>query len=233
MRAKHYFRSPFQTLVDPVQFSRSLFDLSQTDGGVEPVESERRQANKGRPIMSTGIKFGTDRINAPLDTFVNCHTGILSTLSAMTEMPDLLAAAERSRIIAATAERVFSDAALEHHADEERELFPAVLRSAQPGEESDRVQVMVARMTAEHRAVEALWKRLAPFIRLAARGKAVEGLNVQMLAELIEKYGAHAQYEEEEFLPLASEILGRDAHHMEALGLSIHMRHAKLPVAYI
>jgi hemerythrin-like domain-containing protein len=183
--------------------------------------------------MSTVIKFGSDPINAPIDTFVNCHTGILSTLNALTELPELLAAAERSRLVAATAERVFSDAVLEHHADEERELFPAVLRSAQPGEESDRVQVMVARMTAEHRAVEALWKKLAPFVKLAARGKPVEGLNEQLLIELIVTYRDHAQFEEQLFLPLASEILGRDAHHMEALGLSIHMRHAKLPAAYI
>jgi hemerythrin-like domain-containing protein len=183
--------------------------------------------------MSTVIKLGIDPINTPLDAFVNCHSGILSTLDALSELPDLLAVAERSRRVAAAAERVFSEAVLEHHADEERELFPAVLRSARPGDEADHVQVMVARLTAEHRAVEELWKSLGASVKLAAKGKPAENLNEQMLVELIESYRAHAEYEEQLFLPLASEILGRDAHHMAALGLSIHMRHAKLPAAYI
>ena len=46
---------------------------------------------------------------------------------------------------------LFDDAVLAHHADEERELFPAVLRSATPGEEAGAVAAMVDWLTAEHR----------------------------------------------------------------------------------
>ncbi len=47
------------------------------------------------------------------------------------------------------------------------------------------------------------------------------------------RYQSHAQFEEQEFLPLARQILGRDGNHLAALGLALHMRHVPLPVGYI
>jgi hypothetical protein len=48
---------------------------------------------------------------------------------------------------------------------------------------------------------------------------------VSAIQRLVTQYQAHAKYEETEFLPLAQTILGRNANHMAALGLSLHMRH--------
>jgi hemerythrin-like domain-containing protein len=121
---------------------------------------------------------------------------------------------------------------LEHHRDEERELFPATLRSAVPGPEADWVQAMVERLTREHRTIEGLWKRVKPGARLVAAGKAAD-LDVPAIAELVRAYTAHARFEEEHFLPLAHEVLGRNGNHMAALGLSLHLRHAPAPVGYI
>ena len=42
---------------------------------------------------------------------------------------------------------------------------------------------------------------------------------------LVRKYAAHAKLEQDQFLPLAERILGRDSTEMAALGLSLHMRH--------
>jgi hypothetical protein len=49
----------------------------------------------------------------------------------------------------------------------------------------------------------------------------------------VTEYKAHAAYEEAEFLPLSETILSRNSNHMAALGMSIHMRHAKPVNAYI
>ena len=38
---------------------------------------------------------------------------------------------------------------------------------------------------------------------------------------------------EEVYLPLAQEVLGRNDRHMEALGMSLHMRHQHAPIAHI
>lgn len=169
---------------------------------------------------------------APLAGFSQCHAGITRQLEELDGLPELARAAQRAREVAAAAEALFRDAVLEHHADEEKDLFPAVLRSAAPGEERSRVDAMVQRLTAEHRAVEAIWERLRPEVHLAAQGRPAE-LDGALLRQLVRGYLQHAKFEEEQFLPLAATILRRDGNHLAALGLSLHLRHVPQPVGYI
>ena len=113
----------------------------------------------------------------------------------------------------------------EHHAEEERELFPAVLASAAKGVERDKVQAIVDELTAEHRQVEAAWSKLEPKLKAVAKGHEAEVDGAEITA-LVQTYQAHARYEEEVFLPLSQTILGRNSNHLAALGMSMHMRHA-------
>lgn len=170
--------------------------------------------------------------DAPLDQFSNCHAGIVSHLQAFGELPELLGPAERARQIAADMLAFFKDTVHEHHADEEKALFPAVLASAFRGEEQDRVRAMVGQLVAQHRAIESLWRLLEPELRKVAKGQA-SALATDAVQMLVSEYRAHAAFEEREFLPLAHAILGRNGNHMAALGLSLHMRHAPRPMAYI
>ena len=170
--------------------------------------------------------------DAPLNNFANCHVGIIKRLNALDELPALLAPAARARQIAEESLEFFREAIFEHHLEEERELFPAVLASAKPGDEMERVKGMVKRLTEEHRMVEALWKRLEKGLKPVAKGHSTD-LDVSELQRLVSEYTAHAAYEEAEFLPLSEIILGRNSNHMAALGLSLHMRHAKAVPAYI
>jgi hemerythrin-like domain-containing protein len=169
---------------------------------------------------------------APLNNFSNCHSGILKRLTALDELPALLVPAARARQIAEESLEFFREAIFEHHLEEERELFPAVLASAKPGEEMERVKAMVKRLTEEHRMVEALWKRLERGLKPVAKGQSTD-LDVSELQRLVTEYTGHAAYEEAEFLPLSEVILGRNSNHMAALGLSLHMRHTKAVNAYI
>lgn len=177
--------------------------------------------------MNTPVDTG-----APLNNFSNCHSGILKRLTALDELPALLAPAARARQIAEESLEFFREAIFEHHLEEERELFPAVLASAKPGEETERVTAMVKRLTEEHRMVEALWKRLEKGLKPVAKGHSTD-LDVSELQRLVTEYTGHAAYEEAEFLPLSEVILGRNSNHMAALGLSLHMRHARPVNAYI
>ena len=72
--------------------------------------------------------------DAPLNNFSNCHSGILKRLNALDELPALLEPAARARQIAEQSLEFFREAIFEHHLEEERELFPAVIASAKPGE---------------------------------------------------------------------------------------------------
>jgi hemerythrin-like domain-containing protein len=167
-------------------------------------------------------------MDEPLNAFRQCHAGILSQLQVLGELPTLAAAGARARTIAADSLALFKHAVISHHAEEEGELFPAALRSAQPGSEHDLVQALVSQLTSEHRAIEALWKRVEPAISATAKGKDA-GVDSAVVAELVHTYNAHARFEETQFLPLAETILGRNHNHMAALGMSLHARHVTIP----
>jgi hemerythrin superfamily protein len=168
---------------------------------------------------------------SPLNEFSQCHTGILAQLDKLVDFPAQVAAAERSRQTAAGLMALFSRGVLEHHAEEENELFPAVLRSALPAE-ADTVREQAERLTREHRVIESLWKRIEGAVSAVAKGRHAE-IDDEVVAELVRLYRAHAAFEEEEFLPLSARILGRNGNHVAAFGLSLHMRHVPPPVGYI
>jgi hypothetical protein len=171
-------------------------------------------------------------LEAPLTGFSQCHVGITAQLQALGGLPALVEAAQRAKAVATGTLALFKDAVFEHHAQEERELFPAVLRSASAGEERQRVAAMTQRLTSEHRALEALWKTLQPAVEAAAHGRAVQ-VDAALAQQLVQGYLEHARFEEQEFLPLSDAILRRNGNHMAALGLALHLRHAPQPVGYI
>ncbi len=169
---------------------------------------------------------------SPVQGFSDCHRALLRGLRSFSSLPDLVHAAERSRAVAQATLQLFEIAVLGHHADEEGDLFPAVLRSAHPGEEREQTQVIVDRLVAEHRSIETLWTMTKPAVERAAAGRDAR-LDAEAVAALVYAYNRHAVFEELEFLPRAAEILGRNGNHMAALGLSLHLRHAPSPVGYI
>lgn len=179
-----------------------------------------------RPQRSGKSVESDKRLALPLAGFSQCHFGIASQLQAFAELPGLLAAQAQARSIASRTLSVFKYAVAGHHADEEKELFPAVLRGASKGEEARSVEAMVTRLTADHRRIEALWKALEPSVKAVAKNQPAE-LDLIAVEALVRAYLDHARYEEELFLPLAEEILGRNDK-QAALGLSLHLRHAPM-----
>jgi hemerythrin-like domain-containing protein len=179
--------------------------------------------------MNVAAKSTAD---TPLTDFTQCHVGIVRHLHALDELPALLEPAARARRIAEDSLGFFREAIFEHHLDEERELFPAVLASAEPGPERERAQRLVEHLTTQHRQLEILWRSLERELKRVARGQDSE-LDVGDVHRLVADYTAHARLEESEFLPLAETILGRNGNHMAALGLSLHLRHAPQPVPYV
>ncbi|MEO7887729.1 MAG: hemerythrin domain-containing protein [Polaromonas sp.] len=175
---------------------------------------------------------GQSDLTLPLAGFSQCHFSIASRLQAFAELPALLAATAQARNVASQTLSLFKYAVASHHADEENELFPAVLRSAAKGEEADKVRALVERLVAEHRRIESIWKDLEPAVKAAAKNQPAE-LDLQAVEALVQAYLKHARFEEDEFLPLAEIILGRNGNHMAALGLSLHLRHAPMVVGHI
>ena len=165
-----------------------------------------------------------DNTIAPVESFAQCHAGIVAHLRDLQELPDLLKPAARARAVAQDTLDFFHEAVFDHHKEEEKDLFPAVLAHAAAGEERDAVQRMVSELSAEHRRIEAQWRELQPQLAQVAKGHAVS-CDAQAVQELVRTYMAHANWEEVRFLPLAQTILGRHSEDLAALGLALHTRH--------
>ena len=149
---------------------------------------------------------GLVNLEVALAGLSHCHGGIISQLQAFAE---LLAVAAQSRKVAANTLALFQFAVYGHHADEENELFPAVLRSAAKGKEAQHIQSMVQSLTAEHREIESRWKKLEPLVKAAAEPS---DLDPKAMQDLVQRYMAHALFEEQQFLPIAKAILSRTGH---------------------
>jgi hemerythrin-like domain-containing protein len=161
---------------------------------------------------------------SPLQEFSNCHDGFVTVLEAALGLPAMIAAAAQSRSCAADTLKMFRDRLLAHHDDEERDLFPAVLEVAQPGEEADRAQTMVAQLVREHREIAQLWKQLEPAVQAIANGY-LPRLDAALLQELVRRFNEHVRTEEEQFLPFAQQVLARQAEDLAMLGMALHRRH--------
>ena len=162
--------------------------------------------------------------DAPLQDFSRCHVGFVTVLETALGLPEMIVTAARSRSCAADMLKIFHNRLLAHHDDEERDLFPAVLRVAQPGAEADRARTMVAQLVREHREIAQLWKRLEPAVQGIANGYLPQ-LDSALLHDLVQRFNEHVRIEEEEFLPFAQQVLAREAEDMAMLGLALHRRH--------
>ena len=197
---------------------------------VAESEPERTCANEPSIAPEPESDEGS-ALEAPLTSFTRCHLGIVTQLERTARLPELVEAANQARETAQATLDIFQRAIIPHHAEEEAELFPAVLQSAN-ADERKALRGMVERLTAEHREVEGLWRRLESSVRAAARGQRSE-VDAEVMEEVVRAFLRHARFEETVFLPLAERILGRNGNHMAALGLALHLRHAPQVVGYI
>ncbi|HMS80853.1 MAG TPA: hemerythrin domain-containing protein [Burkholderiaceae bacterium] len=158
-----------------------------------------------------------------LASFSRSHVHIVDQMDRLRVLPMQLAQRgldEGVRAAAAGVYRFFNDAVLEHHDEEERDLFPALRHSAAPGDEAGLVASLVARLEREHRELEALWDRVEPALRRLGRGKAAT-LDEAAIEELSTRYAAHARFEEAAVLPLADRMLKSGDRAALALGLAM------------
>jgi hypothetical protein len=159
----------------------------------------------------------------PIHGFSRCHEGIRAHLRSLAELARQTGATAQTRDIARHALQSFRGAMYDHHAEEEKELFPAVL-AASNAAEYGALRALAEWLTADHRGIETLWTAIEPGLEQLALGESVQ-LDTAAVTDLVTRYEAHARQEEEQFLPLAETILARKDPSMAALGLSLHMRH--------
>jgi len=161
----------------------------------------------------------------PIQDFSVCHVGIVGVLGELAALSQRQSPSPQRSESARRIVVFFREVVAAHHTEEEQDLFPAVLADAKAGEERAKVERLVAQLVDDHRRLEAIYARLMPGLSAIARGDDAN-LDPAISSSLVTDYLAHAAFEEADFLPMAQHILGRNSHHMAALGLSLHIRHA-------
>ncbi|MBA3624899.1 MAG: hemerythrin domain-containing protein [Methylibium sp.] len=144
----------------------------------------------------------------PLEMLSACHSRIEHQCSTLRRLSAHLAtrgADTEARSAAASVMRYFDTAARDHHADEEEDLFPALIESM-AGSDAVCLRDLTQALTAEHRELEARWQRVRVVLERVVAGETAsfESDDVEALVALYER---HIECEEQELLPMAARLL--------------------------
>ena len=155
----------------------------------------------------------------PLDVLLACHGRFekqCATLEQLlTYLPQHGSDAQAQQAARAML-NYFDTAAVHHHDDEERNLFP-LLERAGHGEWCDMVELL----TGEHDDLAQLWRALRPPLQAIAEGEAV-ALNDNNASRFIALNRSHITFENTRVLPLARQILS--AANLHSLGCAMAAR---------
>jgi len=166
----------------------------------------------------------------PLEMLAACHLRVHSQCRTLQRLVPHLAAHgadPQAREAAIAVMRYFDTSARHHHADEETDIFPALLESI-AGSDAVCLRELTAALTADHRALEQCWGRLRRMLEAVASGAAatLAAADVQAFVDLYEK---HIAREEAELLPMAARLL--DETTLDRIGLAMRTRRGAAPSA--
>lgn len=158
--------------------------------------------------MNPSFQSQAPGFDEPIEMLKACHERIERQLSTLERLLPHLAAHgcdEQARQAAVNILRYFNEAGPHHHADEEQDLFPALLDAAE-GDDAERTNVLVAVLLAEHREMNRMWAELRPWLAAIATGESVQ-LGRDRVAEFCALYRRHILTEEGQALTLAEQLI--------------------------
>ena len=148
---------------------------------------------------------------APLEMLFACHDRIERQCATLRRLvPHLIThgANEEARAAAANLMRYFDTSARHHHADEEEDLFPALIESV-AGSDAVCLRELVEALKEDHRALEASWQRVRVVLEQVVAGQSV-ALASEDVEALVGLYERHIEREEGEVFPMAARLLSED-----------------------
>ena len=157
----------------------------------------------------------------PLEMLSACHQRVDKQCSTLRRLVVHLAkngADNDARQAATAVMRYFDTAAKDHHADEEVDLFPALIESM-AGSDAVCIREMVDALTLDHRALESHWLALRQVLQDIEAGQTPSSFDVEPFITLYER---HIAREESELLPMAARLLSDDA--LQDIGRAMRLR---------
>lgn len=174
--------------------------------------------NIGSPGSQSPVTFDT-----PLAMLAECHRRIEKQCRTLERLVPHLEehGSDQAAAQAATAVlRYFEEAAPKHHADEEQDLFPALIESM-AGSDAVCLRQLIDGLQEQHLAFERKWAALRPVLQAVAAQQpaTLNGAEVQDFCAL---YAGHISREEGELLPMAERLLSDEA--LTAIGRAMQAR---------
>lgn len=174
-------------------------------------------------IASPGSASPAPGFETPLAMLMECHRRVEDQCATLHRLVPHLeahgsdqAAAEAARAVV----RYFDLAAPNHHADEEDDLFPALLESM-AGSDAVCLREMVDSLERDHLTLERQWLALRAVLQQVIDGAQVR-LEPVAVTAFSAHYAAHIAREEGELLPMAERLLSAQA--LEDIGRSMRRR---------
>lgn len=171
-----------------------------------------------------GFSTPTASTEAPLEMLAACHIRIQHQCTTLRRLADHLpehGSDAQAQSAAAAIMRYFDTAAIDHHADEEDDLFPALLESV-AGSDPVCIRQLIDRLCHEHRQIETAWRSLRKTLQQIAAGDVDVTLPGPDVDAFIALYTNHIQLEDDELLPMANRLLGN--HDIERIGKAMRDR---------
>ncbi len=151
--------------------------------------------------------------DTPLEMLVACHGRVRKFTDTLVRLADHLATHgpdDQARQAATAILRYFEQAAPRHHADEEEDLFPALLQAAGDRPDCTGLRDTVAALTREHEELDAEWQSVRQQLRAVVEGKAADLHADDRARRFAQHYQQHAQREESDVYPWAATLLSGD-----------------------
>lgn len=156
-----------------------------------------------------GVASSSASFEVPLEMLAACHGRVHAQCDTLLRLLPHLAAhgADRAAQQAASAVmHYFDTAAVHHHADEEVDLFPALIESM-AGSDAVCLRDITRALAADHRELERRWHQVRAGLQAVTAGDAC-GLAAADVQGFIDHYAQHIAREEAELLPMAQRLLG-------------------------
>lgn len=168
----------------------------------------RERTAPAKPLDLPGHATPAVGFEVPLEMLAACHGRVQAQCATLRRLAAHLArqgADRQAQDAAAALMRYFDTSAVHHHADEEVDLFPALIESM-AGSDAVCLRELTASLAAEHRELEQRWRALHHRLELVTRGVAAI-LPDDDVHDFIELYERHIAREEAELLPMAGRLL--------------------------
>lgn len=161
--------------------------------------------------------------DAPLEMLAACHQRMQRQCDTLRRLVPHVAehgCDAQAREAATAVMRYFDKAALDHHADEEQDLFPALLE-AMAGSDAVCLRELTGALAQQHRELHAQWHALRNVLARVAAGEAA-ALDAQAVDGFIATNEQHLQREEAELLPMAARLIDDAA--LRRIGSAMRLR---------